>query len=242
MNPFESHPFFSHTFSMNTFRGVGKPVPPVPVPVSASAGGWGGGKGMMLEDLPPEIADVDSEKSTLATRKTSDKRGQSSTELRRTATRLRARIAELEAKLAETNNQAFAPLGLYLSAMEEIRRLKATIAGVEAQVEALKAEIALSYSRPDPEADFVYDYTPLENISLPSFDSIWERVTAGVHGIAETRKPPAPFPWTEVALATAGFVLAANAPDDWKAVRAVGYACASALAISAFGKLLKHLS
>jgi hypothetical protein len=245
--PFESNPFFSNVYSVNTFRGVGVPVPPVPAPVSAGVGGWGGGKGMMMEELPEEAKGLDSEVSTHATvsreaRRPLDLAGKSSTELRRTTTELRAKVHELEAKLAAANERESVPLALYLSALSEIRQLTATVAAAEEKIAALKVEEAVSHFQPDPEADVVYDYTSLENISLPPFELIWKNVLAGVHGIPEARTKTEPFPWTEMALAAGGFLLSANAPKKWKYARAVGYACSSAMALAAFGKLIKHLA
>jgi cell division septum initiation protein DivIVA len=251
VNPFKSNTFASNAFAGDTFRGT-EGAPPVPVPelpaaISAGSGGWGGGKGLTIEDLPPEAKEVDSEQSTHATvskarnaRRFLDGIGQSSTELRRTATELRAKVNDLERELAAANERSFAPWALYLSALDEIGKLKAAVAEAEAKAEALKVESAVSHFQPDPEADFVYDYTPLENISLPSFESIWQKVV-GVQWIPAVKETE-PFPWKEMALAAAGFILTANAPEDWKAVRIVGYACSSALALSAARKLLRHLS
>jgi hypothetical protein len=251
MNPFKSNPFASNAFAVYTFGGGGAPVPPIPVPaaVGASSGGWGGGKGMMMEELPDEAKGLDSEVSTHATvsearnaRRFLDLGVKSSTELRRTATELRAKIRELEVKLAEATGRESVSLNLYMSALGEIRKLTAVAAAAEAKIEEMKAKEAISHFHPDPEADVVYDYTPLENISLPSFELIWKNVLAGVHGIPRVKTKTEPFPWTEMSFAAMGFVISANAPKNWKYTRAVGYACATALAISAFRKLLKHLA
>jgi hypothetical protein len=249
MNPFRSYPFANYAFAGYAFWGGGTPVPPpVPAAVSASVGGWGGGKGMMMEELPPEAKGLDSEVSTHATvsdfrteRRLTDFGGKSSTELRRVTTELRARVRELEAKLAAATEKEAVSLDLYRSALGEIRKLTAAVVAAEAKIEALKVEESVSHFHPDPEADFVYDYTPLENISLPPFESIWSKVTAGIHGLPEARKTE-PFPWTDVVLATAGFILSANAPKRWKTAKAVGYACSATLAISAASKLIRHLA
>jgi hypothetical protein len=202
---------------------------------------------MMMEELPPEAKGLDSEVSTHATvsdfrteRRLTDFGGKSSTELRRVTTELRARVRELEAKLAAATEKEAVSLDLYRSALGEIRKLTAAVVAAEAKIEALKVEESVSHFHPDPEADFVYDYTPLENISLPPFESIWSRVI-GVHGLPETKKTE-PFPWTEVALAAAGVILSANASKRWKTAKAVGYACSATLAISAASKIIRHLA
>jgi hypothetical protein len=248
MNPFKSNPFANNAFAGNAFRGSGTPAPPVPATVSAGVGGWGGGKGMMMEELPEEAKGLDSEVSTHATvsearnaRRFLDLRGKSSTELRRVTTELRAKVRELEAKIAAANERETVPLALYLSALNEVRQLTAAVTAAEAKIAALKVEESVSHFHPDPEADVIYDYTPLENISLPPFESIWSKVTAGIHGLPEARKTE-PFPWTDVVLATAGFILSANAPKRWKTAKAVGYACSATLAISAASKLIRHLA
>lgn len=248
MNPFKSNTFASNAFAGNAFKGSGTPAPPVPATVSAGVGGWGGGKGVMMEELPPEAKGLDSEVSTHATvsdfrneRRLADLGGKSSTELRRTATELRSKIRELEVKLAAATERESVSFDLYRSALGEIRKLAAAVAAAEARIEVLEAEEVASHFHPDPEAEFVYDYTPLENISLPPFESIWSRVTAGIHGLPEAKKTE-PFPWTEVALATAGFLLSSNAPKKWKTAKAVGYACSATLAISAVSKFIRHLA
>jgi hypothetical protein len=250
MNPFKSNAFASDAFAGHVLGGGGAPAPPVPVPaaVGASSGGWGGGKGMMMEELPPEAKGLDSEVSTHATvsesknaRRLLDLGSKSPTELRRTITELRAKVHELEVGLAAANEKETVPLPLYLSVLNEVRQLTAAVAAADAKIEAMQVEVAISHFHPDPEADVVYDYTPLENISLPPFESIWQKVLAGVHGIPEAKKTE-PFPWTEVVLATGGFLLSAHAPKKWKTAKAVGYACSATLAISAASKLIRHLA
>jgi hypothetical protein len=203
---------------------------------------------MMMEELPDEAKGLDSEVSTYAT--VSEARNarrflnlgvKSSTELRRTATELRAKIRELEVKLAEATGRESVSLNLYMSALGEIRKLTAVVAAAEAKIEELKAKEAISHFHPDPESEIVYDYTPLGNISLPPFESVWSRITTGIHGLPETKKTE-PFPWADLALAATGFFLSSNMPKKWKTAKAVGYACSATLAISAVSKLIRHLA
>jgi hypothetical protein len=222
---------------------------------------------MNWEDLPPGIDDVDAATSTFATgisdklKETREKlqeelkKVRTGTALRSEIVNLRRRCKELEGELDKLNQKKHLPWKLFKKAQTERVLLRSALQNAEAQLVELRARVEAQQQEIDHlralqspvlsgemDEGIEYNLKPLEDIKLPPFEAVWNKIAPDKLIEQKELKDVQPFPWIELLAATAGFIITSEAiPEEYKKTKMVGYSLSTALATSGIHKLIKHL-